>query len=77
MEQGIAQIAGWLSTIEAWRRNYAADRTANEEEVEDDISATLHFIAEETDQYLAQRRIDFSQAVHKKQVLYRLEPAIA
>jgi hypothetical protein len=77
MERGIAQIAGWLSTIEAWRRNYATDRTAHEEDIEDDISATLHFIAEETDQYLAQRRIDFSQVVHKKQVLYRLEPAIA
>ena len=78
MERGIAQIAGWLSTIEAWRRNYAADRVAwDGESVEDDISATLHFIAEETDQYMAQRRIDFSQVVHKKQVLYRLEPAIA
>jgi hypothetical protein len=76
MERGIAQIAGWLSTIEAWRRNYAADRAADED-IEDDISATLHFIAKETDQYLTQRRIDFSQVVHKKQVLYRLEPAIA
>ncbi|HEY4032690.1 MAG TPA: hypothetical protein VGL94_01845 [Ktedonobacteraceae bacterium] len=78
MEKGIAQIAGWLSTIEAWRRNYAVDRAAAEEEgIEDDISATLHFIAEETDQYLTQRRIDFSQVVQKKQVLYRLESAIA
>ncbi len=76
MERGIAQIAGWLSTIEAWRRNYASDREVKED-IEDDISTTLHFIAEETDQYLTQRRIDFSQVVQKKQVLYRLEPAIA
>jgi hypothetical protein len=76
MERGVAQIAGWLSTIEAWRRNYAVDREARED-IEDDISATLHFIAEETDHYLAERQIDFSQVVHKKQVLYRLEPAIA
>ncbi len=76
MERGIAQIAGWLSTIEAWRRNYAVDREARED-IEDDISATLHFIAEETNHYLAERRIDFSQVVQKKQVLYRLEPAIA
>jgi hypothetical protein len=77
MERGIAQIAGWLSTIEAWRRNYAADRAADEEGIEDDISATLHFLAEETGQYLTQRRIDFSQVVQKKRALYRLEPAIA
>ncbi len=77
MERGIAQIAGWLSTIEAWRRNYAADRASDEQCIEEDISATLHFIAEETDQYLNERRIDFSQIVQKKQVLYRLEPAIA
>jgi hypothetical protein len=77
MERGIAQIAGWLSTIEAWRRNYAVDREAQEEGIEDDISATLHFIAEETDQYMAERCIDFSQVVQKKRVVYRLEPAIA
>jgi hypothetical protein len=77
MEQGIAQITGWLSTIEAWRRNYAIDRDSDGEDIEDDISATLHFIAEETNQYLTERRIDFSQVVHKKQALYRLEPAIA
>jgi hypothetical protein len=77
MERGIAQIAGWLSTIEAWRRNYAADRAPDEEDIEDDISATWHFLAEETDQYLTERSIDFSQVVHQKQVLYRLEPAIA
>ncbi len=76
MERGIAQIAGWLSTIEAWRRNYAIDREAKED-IEDDISTTLHFLAEETNQYLTERRIDFSQVVQKKRVIYRLEPAIA
>src|SRR5439155_23316363 len=43
LERGIAQIAGWLSTIEAWRRNYAADRASDEQDIEEDISATLHF----------------------------------
>jgi hypothetical protein len=76
LERGIAQIAGWLSTIEAWRRNYAADRAGNED-MEDDISATLHFLAKETDQYMTERHIDFADVVHKKQALYRLEPAIA
>jgi hypothetical protein len=76
MERGIAQIAGWLSTIEAWRRNYAIDREVKED-IEDDISTTLHFLAEETNQYLTERQIDFSQVVQKKRVIYRLEPAIA
>jgi hypothetical protein len=77
MERGIAQIAGWLSTIEAWRRGYALDRPLEDEDVEDDISTTLHFIAEQADCYMAERAIDFSEVVQKKRVIYRLEPAIA
>jgi hypothetical protein len=77
LERSMAQIAGWLSTIEAWWRSYAADRSADGGYVEDDVSATLHFIAKETDQYMAERRMDFSEVVHKKQALYRLEPAVA
>jgi hypothetical protein len=77
MERGIAQIAGWLSTIEAWRRGYALDRSLEDADVENDISTTLHFIAEQADRYMAERAIDFSEVVQKKRVIYRLEPAIA
>jgi hypothetical protein len=77
MERGIAQIAGWLSTIEAWRCGYALDRSLEDEDVENDISTTLHFIAEQADRYMAERAIDFSEVVQKKRVIYRLEPAIA
>ncbi len=75
MERAIAQLAGWLSTVEAWRRGYATDLPEEEKEVESDISATLHFLAEETDHYLTDRCLDFSEMVQKKRVLYRMEQA--
>jgi hypothetical protein len=75
MERGIAQMVGWLSTIEAWRRGYALDRSEQDEDVENDISTTLHFLAEQADLYMAERAIDFAQIVQKKRVLFRLEKA--
>ena len=44
-------------------------------DVEDDISTTLHFIAEQADHYMAEQAIDFEQMVQKKRVLFRLEEA--
>jgi hypothetical protein len=73
MDRGIAQVTGWLSTIEAYRRGYAVDLSEEEKDITSDISATLHFIAEEANHYLTERNIDFSEVVQKKRVLGRLE----
>lgn len=34
VQQGIAQIAGWISTLEAWRRGYAVDQGDDERELD-------------------------------------------
>lgn len=74
MEQGIRQVVGWLSTLEAWRGGYAIDQV--DDPVENDLSDTLHFIMEQAEPYLQEeKQMPFSELVHKKRVRYRLEPA--
>ncbi|GHO93034.1 hypothetical protein KSF_030820 [Reticulibacter mediterranei] len=75
MERAIAQMAGWLPTIEAFRRGYETDLSEEEKEVTSDVSATLHFVAGEVDHYMNDRRIEFSEVVEKKRVLYRMKAA--
>ncbi len=71
MRRMVAQIAGCLITAEAWRRS------APEDDVEPDISSTVHFIYGQVQAYLAQTGRDFTESVQKKRVLYHLAETLA
>ena len=64
MRQMIAQIAGCMITLQAWR--------PEGEEVHPDLSVTIHFLYQAVEGYLEEKERDFSQAVQHKRVLYGL-----
>ena len=73
VERGIAQIAGMMSTLEAWRIGYKDDQS--EAFVFPDISSTLHYLSEAIPDYLAHRMADYAEIVVKKRGLYGLQEA--
>ncbi len=75
LQRALAAAAGYVSTIEAWRP--ALDGGGSDQVIEPDISDTFHFVFENVIGYLDEKERDFSQLVHKKRVLYRLETLAA
>jgi hypothetical protein len=67
MRRMVAQIAGCSITAEAWR---PADRLAG---VQPDLSDTFHFLYEEVESYLEEKKRNFNEQVQKKRVLYSIE----
>jgi len=63
----IAQIAGCSITTEAWR---PAGRLAG---AQVDLSDTFHFLYEEVESYLEEKKRNFNEQVQKKRVLYSVE----
>jgi hypothetical protein len=63
----VAQIAGCSITAEAWR---PTDRLAG---AGVDLSDTFHFLYEEVESYLEERKRNFNELVQKKRVLYSIE----
>ncbi len=63
----VAQIAGCSVTAEAWR---PAGRLAG---AQVDLSDTFHFLYEEVESYLQEKKRDFNTLVQKKRVLYSVE----
>ena len=70
LQRALAAVAGYVSTIEAWRT--ALDEGGSDQAIEPDISDTFHFVFENVTGYLDEKDRDFSQLVRKKRVLYRL-----
>ena len=75
LQRALAAVAGYVSTIEAWRP--ALDGGGSDQAIEPDISDTFHFVFENVIGYLDEKERDFRQLVHKKRVLYRLETLAA
>ena len=67
MRRMVAQIAGCSITAEAWR---PAGRLAD---TQVDLSDTFHFLYEEVESYLEEKKRTFSEQVQKKRVLYSIE----
>jgi hypothetical protein len=63
----VAQIAGCSITAEAWR---PAGRLAG---AQPDLSDTFHFLYEEVESYLEEKKRNFHEQVQKKRVLYSIE----
>src|SRR5262249_34911129 len=63
----VAQIAGCSITAEAWR---PAGRLA---EAQVDLSDTFHFLYEEVESYLEEKKRNFNEQVQKKRILYSVE----
>jgi hypothetical protein len=72
MRQLVAQIAGCVETLEAWRPEGRL-----EEDVQPDLSDTLHFLYQAVEDYWLEKDRDYVRRVHKKRVLYELETASA
>ena len=77
MMRALAVVAGYTSTVEAWRRGYVDERKREEPDVEPDISDTFHFLYENVQAYLEERGRDYSKLVQKKRVWYRLASTAA
>ena len=73
MRQMVAQVAGCVITTEAWRP--FADGLLPRGDVESDLSVTFHYLCNQVMDYLEEKERDFSQSVHKKRVVYKLEQA--
>jgi hypothetical protein len=65
MQRALAAVAGYTSTMEAWRREPG--------QTEGDLSYTFHFLYKEVTAYLEEKGRDFEQVVQKKRVLYGLQ----
>ena len=63
----VAQIAGCTITTEAWRPASPADGA------QPDLSDTFHYLYEEVESYLQEKRRNFTELVRKKRVLYSIE----
>jgi hypothetical protein len=72
MRQLVAQIAGCVETLEAWRPEGRL-----EEDVQPDLSDTLHFVYQAVEDYWLEKDRDYARRVHKKRVLYELETTSA
>jgi hypothetical protein len=75
LTRALAAIAGYASTIEAWRP--LLDQEQHKRGIEPDISDTFHFMFDHVTAYLDEKERDFSKLVHKKRVLYHLETQAA
>jgi hypothetical protein len=67
MRRMVAQIAGCSITAEAWRPAARLDGA------QPDLSHTFHFLYEEVESYLEEKKRNFNELVHKKRVLYSIE----
>ena len=67
MRRMVAQIAGCSITAEAWRPD---GRLAG---AGVDLSDTFHFLYEEVESYLEEKKRNFNEFVQKKRVLYSIE----
>jgi hypothetical protein len=67
----VAQIAGCTITTEAWRPD---GRLAG---AQVDLSDTFHFLFEEVENYLQEKRRNFNEQVQKKRMLYSIERELA
>ena len=67
MRRMVAQIAGCSITAEAWR---PAGRLAD---AQPDLSDAFHFLYEEVESYLEEKKRNFNEHVKKKRVLYSIE----
>ena len=67
MRRMVAQIARCSITAEAWR---PAGRFAG---AQPDLSDTFHFLYEEVESYLEEKKRNFNEQVYKKRVLYSIE----
>src|SRR5438034_9246940 len=63
----VAQIAGCSITAEAWR---PVSRLGG---AQPDLSDTFHFLYEEVESYLDEKKRNFNEQVQKKRVLYSIE----
>ncbi len=78
MRQALAAVAGYTSTIEAWRRGKAGTEDVEPgEAVEHDISDTFHFLYRNVTAYLDEKERDFAEIVQKKRVIYHLDETAA
>jgi hypothetical protein len=67
MRRMVAQIAGCSITAEAWRPDGRLGGAGV------DLSDTFHFLYEEVESYLEEKKRDFHELVQKKRVLYSIE----
>ncbi len=67
MRRMVAQIAGCSITAEAWRPD---GRLAG---AQVDLSDTFHFLYEEVESYLEEKKRNFHELVQKKRVIYSIE----
>lgn len=80
MDRAIAAFAGYASTVEAWRQNFACEHPIDEtSDVETDISDTFSFIYRNVQAYLQEmeeqkKKKSFAEQVSKKRVAYHLAP---
>ena len=80
MQRAIAAFAGYASTVEAWRQNFACEHPMGQaSEVETDISNTFSFIYRNVQAYLKdmeqkRKKKSFSEQVYKKRGIYHLAP---
>lgn len=78
MRQALAAVAGYTSTIEAWRRGKAGTEDVEPgEAVEHDISDTFYFLYKNVTAYLDEKERDFAEIVQKKRVIYHLDETAA
>jgi hypothetical protein len=67
MRRMVAQIAGCSIAAEVWRP------TGRLGEAQPDLSDTFHFLYEEVESYLEEKKRNFNELVQKKRVLYSIE----
>jgi hypothetical protein len=67
MRRMVAQIAGCSITAEAWRPAGRLDGA------QPDLSDTFHFLYEEIESYLEEKKRNFNELVQKKRILYSIE----
>ncbi|MEO6893207.1 MAG: hypothetical protein ABI324_29845 [Ktedonobacteraceae bacterium] len=77
MQRAIASIAGYMSTVEAWRPLPGPDGKLEIPDVEPDLSDTFHFVYREVTAYQEEKERDFNEQVVKKRVLYHREACAA
>ncbi|GCE27896.1 hypothetical protein KDA_33800 [Dictyobacter alpinus] len=74
MDRMVAQLTGCLSTFEAWRAHSDDKLPAD---VEADFSDTLSVYYRLAEEYMQQRKKDYSKIVRKKRVLYHIAESVA
>jgi hypothetical protein len=67
MRRMVAQIAGCSITAEAWRPTGRLGGALP------DLSDTFHFLYEEVESYLEEKKHNFTELVQKKSTLYSIE----